>query len=306
MASSPRPYLMMKGGALAAVGDGCAAGSYGARSGCQERRHVARTINKEEVVFRREHQDITSRREFDIYDPDLLKKSLPPRIDDSAKNNPPSSLKMLAGEDLQYEERIKCQQQQQERWLTDHLEETDCARERDLRERAQTEEMLLAQDEYAMYLADNDRRIRHEINCDYARAHLCQAEEKRQKEQEAWEEEQRANEEEICLTNTSAFMTEDPCVQINRIQPHRYRKDHYKSMPPRAKQRIMCERKQQVCDVKVSRQVQLSAELEYAREQEMIRRLLVQKNAELACLRRQMKIELAQQLKKMSICKKIK
>lgn len=39
-------------------------------------------MNKEINTFRQINQRIEDRREFDLYDPDQLKKSLPPRFDD--------------------------------------------------------------------------------------------------------------------------------------------------------------------------------------------------------------------------------
>lgn len=44
----------------------------------QERRR----INKEIESFRRVHQRAEDRRDYDLYDPEALKKSPPPRLDD--------------------------------------------------------------------------------------------------------------------------------------------------------------------------------------------------------------------------------
>lgn len=41
-----------------------------------------RGINKEIESFRRVHQRAEDRRDYDLYDPEALKKSLPPRLDD--------------------------------------------------------------------------------------------------------------------------------------------------------------------------------------------------------------------------------
>lgn len=42
-----------------------------------------RKINKEVESFRRVHQRAEDRRDYDLYDPEALKKSLPPRVDDN-------------------------------------------------------------------------------------------------------------------------------------------------------------------------------------------------------------------------------
>lgn len=42
-----------------------------------------RRIHKEVESFRRVHQRAEDRRDYDLYDPEALKKSLPPRVDDN-------------------------------------------------------------------------------------------------------------------------------------------------------------------------------------------------------------------------------
>lgn len=53
----------------------------------QERRR----INKEIEHFRRVHQRIEDRRDYDLYDPETLKKSLPSRVDDDDPSLGPAS-----------------------------------------------------------------------------------------------------------------------------------------------------------------------------------------------------------------------
>ncbi len=62
--------------------------------------------------FRKEHQRIQDRREFDLYDPDSKMKDLPARVSDEDHRMTVSGMQTFGGEDLMYEKRRKLQQEQ--------------------------------------------------------------------------------------------------------------------------------------------------------------------------------------------------
>ncbi len=62
--------------------------------------------------FRKENQRMEDRREFDIYDPDSKRKSLPARVSDDDPRLTVSGLQCFDGEDLEYERRKKLQNTQ--------------------------------------------------------------------------------------------------------------------------------------------------------------------------------------------------
>ncbi|XP_007892886.1 RIB43A-like with coiled-coils protein 2 [Callorhinchus milii] len=75
-----------------------------------------KNLNKAIIEFRQEYQRPEMRREFDLYDPQALKKSLPARISDDDPRCTISSMQKLVGEDIKQRERIKQQQEQFREW----------------------------------------------------------------------------------------------------------------------------------------------------------------------------------------------
>lgn len=64
------------------------------------------------VEFRQENQRFEDRREFDINDPDILRKGVPARVSDNDPRLTVSGMQQFDGEDLEYERRKKVQQKQ--------------------------------------------------------------------------------------------------------------------------------------------------------------------------------------------------
>ncbi|VDL59907.1 unnamed protein product [Hymenolepis diminuta] len=89
----------------------------------QNQRKLNRAINE----YRLQHQQPISRREFDLNDPDALKKELPARISDDDPRCGVSSLQKFVGEDLTKKSRDKLQQQQMSTWFDKQIEEHDRA-----------------------------------------------------------------------------------------------------------------------------------------------------------------------------------
>lgn len=77
-----------------------------------------RLLNEAIVQFRQQFQQITSRREFDLNDPELLKKQEGVRI-----------LPGLTGEDLAQKERLRKQQEQFRTWSLQQQEELERAKQ---------------------------------------------------------------------------------------------------------------------------------------------------------------------------------
>lgn len=73
--------------------------------------------NKAVNEFRQQFQKPEMRREFDLYDPQALKKDVPARLADSDPQCTMSSLQKFMGEDLNKENRHKFQKEQTREWL---------------------------------------------------------------------------------------------------------------------------------------------------------------------------------------------
>lgn len=82
--------------------------------------HDIHKLNKAVNEFRVLHQQADSRREFDLNDPDALKKDKPARVSDDDPRCGVSSLQKFVGEDLNGKARQKLQQEQA-RYVNDDL-----------------------------------------------------------------------------------------------------------------------------------------------------------------------------------------
>lgn len=96
----------------------------------KDQRELNRSLNE----FRLLHQQPSSRREFDLNDPDAKKKDRPARISDDDPRCGVSSIQKFVGEDLTKKSREKFQKEQMQGWFDRQIEErnrAECARKHD-------------------------------------------------------------------------------------------------------------------------------------------------------------------------------
>ncbi|KAJ8931202.1 hypothetical protein NQ314_015925 [Rhamnusium bicolor] len=94
--------------------------------------------------FRKNYQKPEDRREYDLNDPNLIKKELPPRFYDEDPRLGPSSAQKFEGEDLQNEQRAKIQREEIRAWLDQQVREKNMA---DKEQKAADEAYKAAADE---------------------------------------------------------------------------------------------------------------------------------------------------------------
>jgi len=85
--------------------------------------HDIRELNSAVNEFRMLHQQPSSRREWDLYDPDALKKDRPARVSDDDPRCGISSLQKFDGEDLNSKARGKFMEEQRRLWAEQQLRE---------------------------------------------------------------------------------------------------------------------------------------------------------------------------------------
>ena len=78
--------------------------------------HDSREMNRALNEFRSLHQQPDARREWDLQDPDYLKKDKPARVNDEDPRCGPASLQKFDGEDLNGQARKMYQQEQLREW----------------------------------------------------------------------------------------------------------------------------------------------------------------------------------------------
>lgn len=79
--------------------------------------------------FRQLHQQPFNRREFDLYDPEGLKKDKPSRVSDDDPRCTISSLQKFDGEDMNYDNRVSFQKEQMREWLQQQIDEKKRAKD---------------------------------------------------------------------------------------------------------------------------------------------------------------------------------
>ncbi|XP_050569146.1 RIB43A-like with coiled-coils protein 2 isoform X4 [Cygnus atratus] len=82
----------------------------------ERQKYDIRNINKAVSDFQKNFQKPETRREFDLSDPQALKKDRPARLSDSDPRCTVSSLQKFMGEDLNYSLRMKFQKEQLREW----------------------------------------------------------------------------------------------------------------------------------------------------------------------------------------------
>ncbi|XP_040451605.1 RIB43A-like with coiled-coils protein 2 [Falco naumanni] len=83
----------------------------------ERQKNDIRNINKSITEFQKNFQKPETRREFDLSDPQALKKDRPARLSDSDSRCTVSGLQKFMGEDLNYDQRMKFQKEQMRVWL---------------------------------------------------------------------------------------------------------------------------------------------------------------------------------------------
>jgi hypothetical protein len=90
----------------------------------RDRKNLCRAISD----FQQRFQKPETRREFDLSDPLALKKDLPARLSDNDTRNTVSGMQKFMGEDLNFRERKKFQEEQNREWSLEQQREWERAR----------------------------------------------------------------------------------------------------------------------------------------------------------------------------------
>lgn len=140
----------------------------------------------------------------------------------------PSSLQRMSGEDHNYNQRKKAQQEQVQYWCAQHTLEKNRALEEERRREREYAEYVLEQDRIRAELEETssrkkmeEARLRQRENMEYARL----ANERKRQEIEA---EKIAQAKQTHFLQTSPLLTENTELAINAITQHRIRPDHFK------------------------------------------------------------------------------
>lgn len=207
--------------------------------------HDMQELDKALNEFRELHQQPNSRREWDLYDPDALKKDKPARVSDDDPRLGISGLQKFEGEDLNNKARRKFQNEQTQQWAEAQMKERRQAEENQRKADQLYELKMKELDQRACELQkaeDDCRRAINNATRDYNEALARENSAKRdlQKRQELDD-----NCTEIANHIYGDTLTENPAVAQSAFGPHRVITDRWKGMSP-----------EQIADIKRTQELQ--------------------------------------------------
>ncbi|XP_065279142.1 RIB43A-like with coiled-coils protein 1 [Emys orbicularis] len=199
----------------------------------EEERQRVRRLHQAVQEFREREQPPPTRREWDLYNPEGLRRDQPARVSDYDPRCGPASLQRFAGEDLALPTRRRLQQEQQCHSLEDQRAERQRAladtKYADTLEDKKRVELDLRAQQLAQ-LEEECRRAKDLATADYNRAQAAEAAEQHRL---ACQREQDDNQAEIHNHLTGQLLTEDPAVAESPLGPHRILTDRWKGMSPK-------------------------------------------------------------------------
>ncbi|XP_077292804.1 RIB43A-like with coiled-coils protein 2 [Arctopsyche grandis] len=212
----------------------------------EERQRISNNINE----YRKTFQNQIDSREYDLNDPNILKKQLPPRSTDEDVGLP--SGQKFEGEDLYCEERTKIMREQCSSWLQQQIHEKQAKdAEQKAAERAY-KQAIIARDQRALQLELIERDCKKQLESANAHYNKILAEEKSNKITNDLNNENEDNLAEMYNTLSSDLMTENPNTARSVFGPHRSITYMYKGMSPEEKYTIRMIQLNQIAEHKVS------------------------------------------------------
>ncbi|XP_020667724.3 RIB43A-like with coiled-coils protein 1 isoform X1 [Pogona vitticeps] len=237
----------------------------------EEERQRKKQLNQAVVEFWKQEQQPFMSREWDIHNPEAIRKGVPARVSDDDPRCGPSSMQRFAGEDLNAAQR-KLQKEQNKRVL--ELQTTE-------------RKKGLANQKYADILDDKKRieldlqaleLARLEEECRRAKAmaiadfNRAQAAEVAEQQRLAQQREQDNNNAEIHNHLTSNFLTENPDTAKSLMGPQRVIVSQWKGMSTAEVEAVLKMQEQQCKENQRMREAERQREAEWGRQQELAAR----------------------------------
>lgn len=225
-----------------------------------------RALNQALNDFRSLHQQPDGRREFDLYDPDYLKKDKPGRVSDDDPRCGISSIQKFEGEDLNNKARTKFQQEQLREWSTQQANEKDQAR-RNQDEADRLYQLKMRElDQRGMELEKAEDDCKRAINMATTDYNNALARERNERERLKKQQEFDDNMTEIANHIFGDTLTENPAVAQSAFGPHRVIPDRWKGMSPQQLEAIRKEQEKQRLEKQRRDQEDELREIEHARQ----------------------------------------
>ncbi|KAL7060771.1 hypothetical protein AAHC03_09240 [Spirometra sp. Aus1] len=198
---------------------------------CEQRqRKDMRKLDQALNEFRFLHQQPQSRREFDLYDPDALKKDRPARVTDDDPRCGISSMQKFMGEDLTRQSRNKYQREQMQDWFERQIEEREAA-EAAYKEANRLYDLKRRElDQRVCELAKAEEQCKRAVNTALRHYNEVLAAEQAERARIKKQHDEDDNATEIANCIYSDLLTENPAQATSAFGPHRICPDRYKGL----------------------------------------------------------------------------
>ncbi|KAF5275542.1 hypothetical protein FQR65_LT04145 [Abscondita terminalis] len=264
---------------------------------CEERKKLEREINE----FRANYQRFQDRREYDLNDPESLRKTLPARLHDDDPRLGLSSVQKFEGEDAASSERKKMQREQVQSWLQQQMEERESAdKDRKTADEAY-QAAVIARDARAIELdrMEKDCRKRLDRACCMFNKALADERMCAQKEKERRENEDKLAQ--VYNTLTSDMMTENPDVSLSSMGLNRRIGYLYKGMSKEELEEFRKEQKVQLEEIQKRKAEETRFQKEWDDYSNGIQKTIALMDKELAKKEKEKRIQLAEENKRMAV-----
>ncbi|TKC36547.1 hypothetical protein EI555_013533, partial [Monodon monoceros] len=208
----------------------------------RDRKNLCKAINN----FQQSFQKPETRREFDLSDPLALKKDLPARQSDNDARNTVSGMQKFMGEDLNFYQRKKFQEEQNRDWSLQQQREWKMARANQKCAEDLYLKTRLQFDETAKHLQNLESTTRKAVCTAVKEFNKNQALESAEKKIQEKKQDQEDNLAEISNLLCGDLLSENPQQAASSFGPHRVVPDRWKGMSREQLEHIRLVQKQQV------------------------------------------------------------
>ncbi|XP_069484279.1 RIB43A-like with coiled-coils protein 2 [Ambystoma mexicanum] len=203
-------------------------------------------LNKAVADFQQCFQKREDRREFDLYDPQGLKKELPARISDKDPRCTVSGVQQLLGEDINQPQRQKFQQEQFREWSLQQQKEFDKARVEKKCADDLYDKTRIELDQRAMELQRMEEETRRLVCMTTKEFNMAQAMESFERKRIEKQHEEEDNIVEISNLLQGDLLSENPEQAASAFGPHRVVPDRWKGMSEEQLMEIKMTQEQQI------------------------------------------------------------
>ncbi|NXU49073.1 RIBC2 protein, partial [Turnix velox] len=212
----------------------------------ERQKNDIKNINKAITEFQQNFQNPETRREFDLSDPQALKKDKPARLSDDDPRCTVSGLQKFIGEDLNYDQRMKFQKEQLREWSLQQQRDLKNALADQKFEDDLHDKNRIALDQKTMEQQQKEEENRRALCAATKDFNRIQAAERAERKRLEKYQKMKDDMTEITTLLQGDFLSENPEQAVSSFGRHRVITDRWKGMNQEQLMAIRSSQKQQV------------------------------------------------------------